>query len=265
VKRYSSGMYVRLAFAVAAHLEPEVLIVDEVLAVGDAGFQKKCLGKMEGVASEGRTILFVSHNMTSILRLCPESILLDQGQIVFHSPSAQVVGQYLSSGNETGAEKLWRAEELPSTCGPFRPIALRVCNGNGRVTDLVNASQPFSIEIEYDLLQPISNLAVLVKLYSDLEELLFISYDVDDSVRFKQYSIRPAGHYISRCHIPANLLNRGSFLLGISASVPNVCRYFWEQHCVRFTVEETGGVGTQWAGDRGGFFRPALRWDIEDL
>ena len=265
VKHYSSGMYLRLAFAVAAHLEPEILIVDEVLAVGDATFQNKCLGKMGEVASEGRTVLLVSHNMSAILRLCRDAILLDQGQIISHGQTSEVVNRYLGSGNQTGAEKNWRAEELPSTCGPFRPIALRVCNGNGRVTDLVKASQTFSIEMEYDILQPIRNLAVVIKLYSNLEELLFISSDVDDPARMGQYPVRPAGHYISRCHIPANLLNSGYFFLGIGASVPNVCRYFWEQHSVRFTVDETGGVGTQWAGERGGFFRPALGWDIDVL
>jgi lipopolysaccharide transport system ATP-binding protein len=265
VKHYSSGMYLRLAFAVAAHLEPEILIVDEVLAVGDTAFQNKCLGKMGEVASEGRTVLLVSHNMNAILRLCREAILLDQGKIIFQGQSSEVVKRHLGSGNRTGAEKIWRAEELPSTCGPFRPIALRVCNGNGRATDLVNASQPFSIEVEYDILQPIRNLVVLIKLYSNLEELLFMSSDVDDPARMGQYPTRPAGHYISRCHIPANLLNSGSFLIGISASVPNVCRYFWEQRSVRFTVDETGGVGTQWGGERGGFFRPALGWDIDVL
>lgn len=263
VKHYSSGMYLRLAFAVAANLEPEILLVDEVLAVGDAAFQNKCLGKMGEVASEGRTVLLVSHNMSAILRLCHNAILLDKGQIIYYGKSSEVVNRYLGSGNRAGAEKIWSAEELPSTCGPFRPIALRVCNGNGRVTDLVNASQPFSIEMEYDILQPIRSLALIIKLYSNLEELLFISSDVDDPARMGQYPIRPEGHYISRCHIPANLLNSGSFWLGISASVPNVYRYFWEQRSVRFSVEETGGVGTQWTAERPGFFRPALGWDIE--
>jgi lipopolysaccharide transport system ATP-binding protein len=265
VKHYSSGMYLRLAFAVAANLEPEILLVDEVLAVGDMAFQNKCLGKMGEVASEGRTVLLVSHNMSAILRLCRDAILLDQGKIIFCGNSSEVVKRYLGSGNQAGAEKKWLAEELPNTCGPFRPIALRVCNGNGRVTDLVNSSQSFTIEMEYDILQPVRNLALLIKLYSNLEELLFISSDVDDPARMGQYPTRPAGHYISRCHIPANLLNSGSFLLGVSASVPNVCRYFWEQRSIRFNVEETGGVGTQWVGGRGGFFRPALEWDIDVL
>src|SRR6266850_572767 len=98
VKRYSSGMYLRLAFAVAAHLEPEILLVDEVLAVGDAAFQKKCLSKMQDVGRQGRTVLFVSHNMPAVTRLCPRTILLDQGRVLFDGPSSEVVGAYLNSG-----------------------------------------------------------------------------------------------------------------------------------------------------------------------
>jgi lipopolysaccharide transport system ATP-binding protein len=264
VKRYSSGMYVRLAFAVAAHLEPEILIVDEVLAVGDANFQKKCLGKMGDVTKEGRTVLFVSHNMSTILRLCREAILLDQGEMVLRAPGSEVVARYLSSGNRNNAQKVWTAEELMSPCGPFRPVGLRVCDTQGGVTDLIRSSQPFSIEIEYHITEPMRNLQVLFKLYSTLGELVFISADVDDPARQERYLTRLPGHYVSRCHIPANLLNRGVFAVGISASVPNVRTYFWDQHSVEFRVDTTGAVG-DWAGDRGGFFRPALQWDVECL
>jgi lipopolysaccharide transport system ATP-binding protein len=228
-------------------------------------FQKKCLGRMEHVAQEGRTVLFVSHNMSAVLRLCPEAILLNEGQIVFHAPSSAVVERYMTAGTENGAEKIWRTEELPSTCEPFRPIALRVRDANGTVTDLVRSSQPFSIEIEYQVTEPMRDLQVQVKLHSALGELLFTSSDRDDLARYERYLIRAPGRYVSRCHIPANLLNRGVFVVGISAAVPNVDRYFWDQYSVKFTVDGTGGVASQWAGDRGGFFRPALQWDLECL
>src|SRR3989441_2975957 len=107
VKRYSSGMYVRLAFAVAAHLEPEILLVDEVLAVGDAEFQRRCLGRMEDFGDEGRTVLFVSHNMQTIAQLCDRVILLDGGQVVRDGPSADVVAHYLQSERGTGSEQVW--------------------------------------------------------------------------------------------------------------------------------------------------------------
>jgi lipopolysaccharide transport system ATP-binding protein len=265
VKHYSSGMYLRLAFAVAAHLEPEILLVDEVLAVGDIAFQRKCLGRMEDVAKEGRTVLFVSHNMSAILRLCSEAILLDEGRIALRAPSSAAVEKYLSTATQNGAEKLWRAEELPNTCRPFRPIAIRVRDASGTVTGMVRSSQPFSIEIEYQLLEPVRDLAVKIKLYSTLGELLFISWDIDELTRYKAYHLRTPGYYVSRCHIPANLLNRGSFVVGISVTIPNICRFFSDEYSARFAVDELGGVGAQWAVDRGGFFRPALEWDVERL
>jgi len=119
VKRYSSGMYLRLAFAVAAHLEPEILVVDEVLAVGDAEFQKKCLGKMGDVAQQGRTVLFVSHNMSAILRLTQEAIVLNKGQMIMRAPSQQAVDFYLSSGQSQAGEKIWDAEDVPLSSAPF--------------------------------------------------------------------------------------------------------------------------------------------------
>ena len=107
MKRYSSGMYVRLAFAVAAHLEPEILLVDEVLAVGDAEFQRRCLGRMEDLSQSGRTVLFVSHNMQAIAQLCDRALLLDGGRIVQDGPSAEVVAQYLQAGHGSGCDRVW--------------------------------------------------------------------------------------------------------------------------------------------------------------
>src|SRR5574341_1309881 len=126
VKRYSSGMYVRLAFAVAAHLEPEILIVDEVLAVGDAEFQRKCLGKMNDVAEQGRTVLFVSHNMSAILQLTQEAIVLKKGQLIKRAPTAEAVDFYLSSGQAESGERVWDVDEVPAASQPFRPVAIRI-------------------------------------------------------------------------------------------------------------------------------------------
>ncbi len=128
VKRYSSGMYLRLAFAVAAHLEPEILVVDEVLAVGDAEFQRKCLGKMSDVAQQGRTVLFVSHNMSAILRLTQETIVLEKGKMLMRAPSPQAVDYYLSSGFSQLGERTWTVDEIPVDSTPFCPMALRVKN-----------------------------------------------------------------------------------------------------------------------------------------
>ena len=121
VKRYSSGMYLRLAFAVAAHLEPEILVVDEVLAVGDAEFQRKCLGKMSDVAQQGRTVLFVSHNMSAILRLTQETIVIEKGRLGMRAPTPQAVDYYLSQGYSQEGQRIWEPDEVPPDAAPFCP------------------------------------------------------------------------------------------------------------------------------------------------
>src|SRR5512142_155389 len=160
VKRYSSGMYLRLAFAVAAHLEPEILVVDEVLAVGDAEFQKKCLGKMGDVAQQGRTVLFVSHNMSAILRLTQEAIVLKKGQLIKRAPTQEAVDYYLSSGQADTGERLWEPDEIPVSADPFKPIALRVKDVRGHVLDTVRSTEPVTIEWEYQLNAPLTGLRV---------------------------------------------------------------------------------------------------------
>lgn len=151
VKRYSSGMYLRLAFGVAAHLEPEILVVDEVLAVGDAEFQRKCLGKMSDVAHEGRTVLFVSHNMSAILRLTEETIVLDKGQIVMRGPTPEAVDFYMTSEMARSGERRWEPGDDYQTNNPFHPIAISVLDSQGRVVDRVISSEDFSVEFEYEL------------------------------------------------------------------------------------------------------------------
>ena len=160
VKWYSSGMYLRLAFAVAAHMEPDILVVDEVLAVGDAEFQRKCLGKMSDVAGQGRTVLFVSHNMSAILRLTQETIVLEKGKLVLRASTAQAVDYYLSSGYAQSGEHHWQPDEIPAEAAPFRPISLRVRGPQGQVLDNLRSVEPVSIEIEYGLESPITGLRV---------------------------------------------------------------------------------------------------------
>src|SRR5438094_366500 len=145
VKHYSSGMYTRLAFAVAAHLEPEILLVDEVLAVGDARFQKKCLNKMHDVGHQGRTVLFVSHNMPAITRLCARTILLDEGSVLHDGPSHQVVSAYLNSGLGTTAAREWPDPAKAPGGEVARLRAVRVRTEEGRITDVVDIRRPVRI------------------------------------------------------------------------------------------------------------------------
>ncbi|MBN2147132.1 MAG: ABC transporter ATP-binding protein [Anaerolineales bacterium] len=265
VKRYSSGMYLRLAFAVAAHLEPEILVVDEVLAVGDAEFQRKCLGKMSDVAQAGRTVLFVSHNMSAILRLTEETIVLDHGNLVYRARTPEAIDYYMAAGFNDVGERSWSSEEIPSSAAPFRPLALRVCNGQGRVVDTLRSTEPIQIEVEYELEQPITGLRVGIYLLTMRGEYVFTSFDTDDPEQFERFSTRSQGHYISRCAIPANFLNEGRYVLAVNASSFGIKRYFWDDHTLAFNVDATGAPGKHWPEPRLGPVRPALNWKIEPV
>lgn len=263
VKRYSSGMYLRLAFAVAAHLEPEILVVDEVLAVGDAEFQRKCLGKMGDVAREGRTVLFVSHNMSAILRLTEETLVIEKGRLALRAPTPQAVDYYLSRGFSREGERIWEADEVPTSAMPFRPLAVRLRNPRGEVVNSIRSAEANQVEVEYCLDAPITGLRVGIYLMSMRGETIFTSFDTDDPHIFEKMTVRPAGHYLSRCTLPADLLNEGRFVIGINASSYRVRRYFQDEQALTFTVDITGAPGTQWPETRLGAVRPRLEWKIE--
>jgi lipopolysaccharide transport system ATP-binding protein len=262
VKRYSSGMYLRLAFAVAAHMEPEILVVDEVLAVGDAEFQRKCLGKMSDVASEGRTVLFVSHNMSAILRLTEETLVLEQGHLLMRAPSMEAVDYYLTSGFSQSGQRQWHADEIPVDSAPFQPIAIRINNQQGDEVETVRSVEPFSIEVEYYLSAPVTGLRLGIYLLTSHGEPIFTSFDTDDPHMYENFTVRPAGNYTSRCVIPADFLNEGRYLIGLNASSYRVRRYFQENHAISFSVDATGSPGKQWLEARLGPIRPRLAWEI---
>jgi lipopolysaccharide transport system ATP-binding protein len=265
VKRYSSGMYLRLAFAVAAHLEPEILVVDEVLAVGDAEFQKKCLGKMGDVAQQGRTVLFVSHNMSAILRLTSEAIVLDKGKLIMRGPTQEAVDFYLSSGQAQAGERLWEEDEIPPSAAPFRPIALRLKDRRGQVVDTIRSVEPATLEWEYHLSAPLTGLRVGFYLSTMRGEYVMTSFDTDDGSMFEQHSVRQAGHYISRCTLPADFFNEGRYALGVNASSFGVRRYFQDEQALAFNVDASGAPGMQWPEPRQGMVRPRLNWKIEKI
>ena len=263
VKRYSSGMYLRLAFAVAAHLEPEILVVDEVLAVGDAEFQRKCLGKMSDVAQAGRTVLFVSHNMSAILRLTQETIVIEKGRLVLRAPTAQAVDYYLSRGFSEDGLRTWEADEVSAEAAPFRPLALRVRDSRGKVASTVRSVEPITLEVEYQLDAPVTGLRIGLYLMSTRGEPIFTTFDTDDPAQFERFSARPAGHYCSRCQVPADLLNEGRFVVGVNASSYRIKRYFQDEQALTFNVDAAGAPGMQWPEPRLGPIRPRLDWKIE--
>jgi lipopolysaccharide transport system ATP-binding protein len=263
VKRYSSGMYLRLAFAVAAHLEPDILVVDEVLAVGDAQFQRRCLGKMSDVAKQGRTVLFVSHNMSAILRLTQETILLDKGSLVLRAPTQEAVDYYLASGYSQTGQRVWEESEVPDSAKPFRPMALRITDQNGSALDTARSTEPITINIEYQLDEPITGLRVGIYLMTTRGEYVFTSFDTDRPEMYENYSVRPAGQYTSTCTVPENFLNEGRYVIGVNASSYRVKRYFQDEQALTFTVDVSGAPGMQWAENRLGPVRPSLEWSIE--
>ena len=212
VKRYSSGMYVRLAFAVAAHLEPEILIVDEVLAVGDAEFQKKCLGKMGDVAKEGRTVLFVSHNMVAVQSLCQRAIWLDAGQLKEQGDVSQIVANYLQSGQvkDNANERLWSdMAEAPGN-ETVRLHRISVQPEEGKPGDMIGMQMPLRIEVEYWNLLPDVHLHATLHFYNDQRILAFTTSDME-SKDFELHIHPPVGLFRSVCHIPGGLLNSGYY------------------------------------------------------
>ncbi|PKO05974.1 MAG: ABC transporter ATP-binding protein [Chloroflexi bacterium HGW-Chloroflexi-3] len=263
VKRYSSGMYLRLAFAVAAHLEPDILVVDEVLAVGDAEFQRKCLGKMSDVAEQGRTVLFVSHNMSAILRLTTETLVMEKGRIVKRAPSNEAVDYYLSSGFAETGEREWDQDEIPENSAPFLPKVLRIRNEQGQIVNTIRSTEKMSIEFEYKLEEAITGLRVGYYLMSSRGEFVFTTFDTDEPQMYDRFLAREKGHYISRCEIPADTFNDGRFIVGINASTYRIHRYFQDERAISFNVDPAGAPGMQWPEQRLGPTRPRLHWEIE--
>ena len=179
VKRYSSGMYVRLAFAVAAHLEPDVLLVDEVLAVGDAAFQRKCLGKMGDVATQGRTVLFVSHNMVAVQSLCGRAIWLEKGMIVHEGLASEVVTRYLASGSQAVSEQVWHEKENAPGNDKVRIHRIAVYPENCAPNDPITMDTSVIIEVEYWNLVPDQIINSCLHFYSEHMVVAFTSSPSD--------------------------------------------------------------------------------------
>jgi lipopolysaccharide transport system ATP-binding protein len=264
VKHYSSGMYLRLAFAVAAHLEPEIMLVDEVLAVGDARFQKKCMNKMQDVGQEGRTVLFVSHSMPAITRLCERVILLDEGNMLKDGKPHEVVSLYMNSGLGTAAERRWEDPESAPGANVARLRAVSVKDEDGRVTDVVDIRRPVGIEMEYEVITDGYALLPHFMFYNEEGIYVFISLDLDPEWRRRP---RPAGLYKSTAWIPGNLLSEGT--LFVSAALvtlePSILQ-FHERDAVAFQIvdsQDGDSARGDWTGKMSGAIRPLLKWSTQ--
>lgn len=264
VKRYSSGMKVRLAFAVAAHLEPEILLIDEVLAVGDAQFQKKCLNKMEEVGGEGRTVFFVSHNLPSITRLCPRTILLYNGKVLADGPSHQVVSAYMNAGKGTRAEREWPDLSKAPGNDIVRLHAVRVKTKNNKITDTVDIREPISIEMEYEVFQPGEVLAPHFVILNEEGIIVFITLDLDPSWRKRP---RLKGRYVCTALIPGNFLSEGTLFVSpvISTFSPHIL-HLYEPEVIAFQVVDSlegNSARGDYAKPMLGVVRPLLEWTTQ--
>lgn len=264
VKHYSSGMYLRLAFAVAAHLDPEILLVDEVLAVGDERFQRKCMDKMQDVGQRGHTVLFVSHSMPAITRLCERVILLDDGKILHDGSAHEVVSAYLNSGLGTTAARDWTDPRRAPGSDVVRLCSVRVRTEDGRTTDVVDIRQPVGVELEYEVLQPGYVFLPHYSVHNSEGVYAFTATDQDPEWRRRP---RPVGRYFSTGWIPGNYLAEGTMYIGpaIRTLEPNTLQ-FYERDAVAFQVVDCPGADTargDYPGKIPGVVRPLLKWETE--
>lgn len=264
VKRYSSGMYLRLAFAVAAHMQPEILIIDEVLAVGDFDFQNKCLGKMKDVANSGRTVLFVSHNMGAVQHLCDRAILLNSGRITHDAPAAETVAAYLRSGQERQGARVWRDPiGAPGFDGIVTLRAIRALDAAGCINAVFDVGDPIVIEVEYEV--SISKYSLNVHLYfrNEVGQTVFLTMDNLDSPW--RETVHPAGVFRAQCVIPNDFLNEG--LLRIEYLIctrPTTQHYVTVPDALSLEIFDRrlhGAVRGNWTRDwPNAAVRPRLHW-----
>ena len=264
VKRYSSGMYVRLAFSVAAHLDPEILIVDEVLAVGDSEFQKKCLGKMEEVTHDkGRTILFVSHNMGAVEQLCKKVIILKNGEIVFNGPTKTGVEKYLNSGIGLKKEQIWNKENAIGD-NVAKILKIYTHNEDHHLCDTFDITKKIGITVEYEVLEDGGYFTHGLNLFNENGINVFNSHDVVSVLRSSQ---RKKGIYVATAWIPENLLAEGIFTAGIALFNPSHSSIHAHVHnALTFKVVDYirgDSARGNYTGGFPGIVRPILNWETK--
>jgi lipopolysaccharide transport system ATP-binding protein len=262
VKHYSSGMYLRLAFAVAAHLQQEILLVDEVLAVGDSSFQKKCLGKMESVANEGRTVLFVSHHMPTVTRVCPRTILLDRGNLAFDGESHKAVAAYLASGLGVTAAREWPNLSAAPGDHVVRLLSVRARQTDGAIGDACDIRRPIAIDMEYRVFESGHVLCPSLHLFNEEGVTLFATVDQDADWRHRP---RPVGRYVSTAWIPGNFFADGVVLvLAAMSSWRTRTWHFAERESIAFHVVDSldgDSARGDYIGPMPGVLRPLLKWE----
>src|SRR6218665_1984866 len=260
VKRYSSGMYVRLAFSVAAHLEPEILIIDEVLAVGDAEFQKKCLGKMKDVAGQGRTVLFVSHNMTAVNSLCSKCVSLKNGTVHAIGGTEQIVDLYLTNKYQTKTHMSWAPGNNP---GDETAIlhSVRLINREQKTIEFSDIDKTIGVEYVYEVLKAGSNPVPNVHVFTSKGEYAFVSNAMANE------GLDKAGVHKAVMWIPENLLNEGTYIVGVALTSTNPGKvHFFEREALLFEViEDINKRSVEYNQKSPGVIRPKLNWDTSQI
>ena len=257
VKRYSSGMYMRLAFAVAAHLEPEVLVVDEVLAVGDAAFQKKCLGKMGEVASGGRTVLFVSHNMSAVQQLCGQCAWLNKGSIEMVGNTQQVVSSYLDNGD--GLARYTVAEQVLKTRRQAKLTFLSAhLNVHGQEKSVYTDNEDISLEITCLVNDPIINGQVAFELIDSRDEYVFCSTNQDSN---GWQNVLTTGIHRFSCKLPSHLLRDGHYRIALSSSIPGIEVLQILEEQLIFELVTPNSPSVKLGQGRRGVILPILEWN----
>lgn len=262
VRRYSSGMYMRLGFAVAAHLDPDILLIDEVLAVGDLAFQQKCLGKLESITNDGRTVLFVSHNLGSISSLCTSAILMESGKIAAHGDVALVVMKYYRDGASSPASFDLRDGQRKIGDDYARLLSGRVLDKSGKPSVEIHISDDLAVEMEFEILD--SNPGPFIAnfhFHTSDGSVAFVSMDTSRNATLP-------GKYKACCEIPGSLLNEGAYFVGFALTTfsRGVAVHFFERGAVSFNVRDPiEGIESRgdWGGSMPGSVRPNLVWNTE--
>ncbi len=263
VKRYSTGMKVRLAFSVAAHLDPDVLLVDEVLSVGDTAFQRKCLGKMDEVAHRGRTVLFVSHNLAAVTRLCDRILLLENGRLVMDGPSDKVMGRYLQSDAAGMARHEW-PDPATAPGGEYARLrAMWATNSNGRISDTMDIREPVRLEMEFEALRAGTVLYPQFVLWNaEADVAAFTTMDTDPEWWERP---RPAGRYRVSATVPGNLLSEGLYRIVARIKSQATSKEFSEDAASFLVMDPADGTTVRgpWKGSLPGVLRPRVEWSTE--
>jgi lipopolysaccharide transport system ATP-binding protein len=263
VKRYSSGMYLRLAFAVAAHLEPEIMVIDEVLAVGDAQFQNKCLAKMSDVHAEGRTVIFVSHNLTAVRSLCTRAVVMREGTVVADTSPADAINIYLSELRENVLVREYPIAATAPQNGSVRVEQVAVRSNAGEILEQVDTATSFRIEVDF-----------AVKHEDALAGLNLLVYDLENNLVFQSLNTlepnwygrpMPPGRFRSSCALPGNLLNSGKYSVAVQLFGGGFSDLHLTSDVLRMEVGDAPDARGDYFGHFPGAVRPRLEWHTEPL